>query len=171
MGKVLKLAGGVPSGKLKAPPNSCMPSKAKIKMNKKSRNNRERIERIELSNDITRFLKDDQYLHKKKAKKKITRQLERPKRTEAHRTWHSLGDFEDPKKSQGAENRKSERSRFERRPNDFKYGTADHDAVEPIERRLEVDPWPQRVHFDQHFGHEQTQKGEFRIVCREYVSK
>ena len=70
MGKVLKLAGGVPSGKLKAPPNSCMPSKAKIKMNKKSRNNRERIERIELSNDITRFLKDDQYLHKKKAKKK-----------------------------------------------------------------------------------------------------
>lgn len=69
MGKVLKLAGGVPSGKLKAPPNSCMPSKAKIKMNKKSRNNRERIERIELSNDITRFLKDDQYLHKKKQKK------------------------------------------------------------------------------------------------------
>lgn len=31
-------------------------------MNKKSRNNNEIIDLIELSNDITRFLKDDQYL-------------------------------------------------------------------------------------------------------------
>ena len=70
MGKVLKLAGGVPSGTLKAPPNSCMPSKAKIRMNKKSRNNREIIERIELSSDITRFLRDDQYLSREHAARK-----------------------------------------------------------------------------------------------------
>ena len=71
IGKLLKLAGGVPSAKLKAPPNSCMPNRAKIKMNRKRRNNSDRIERIELSSDITRFLRDDQYLkeHKKKKKK------------------------------------------------------------------------------------------------------
>ena len=62
IGKLLKLAGGVPSGKLKAPPKSCIPNKAKIRMNKKSRKSRERIERIELSNEITKFRSEDQYL-------------------------------------------------------------------------------------------------------------
>ena len=61
MGNVLKLVGGVPSPKLNAPPNNCMPSSAKIRMNKKSRNNREMMDLIELSNDITRFLSDAQY--------------------------------------------------------------------------------------------------------------
>jgi hypothetical protein len=61
MGNVLKLVGGVPSSKLNAPPNNCMPSSAKIRMNKNSRNNREMMDLIELSNDITRFLSDAQY--------------------------------------------------------------------------------------------------------------
>ena len=33
-----------------------------MRMNKKSRNRRERIDRIELSNEITKFLSEDQYL-------------------------------------------------------------------------------------------------------------
>ena len=39
-----------------------MPSSAKISMKRKRRNSNEIMERIELSNDITRFLNDDQYL-------------------------------------------------------------------------------------------------------------
>ena len=62
MEKVLKLAGGVPSGKLNAPPKSCIPNNANIKMNRKRRNRRDMIERMELKRDITRFLKEDQYL-------------------------------------------------------------------------------------------------------------
>ena len=64
MGNVLKWTSGVPSGKLKEPPNNCIPSSANISMNKKSRNNREIIDLIELNREITKFLKDDQYLKK-----------------------------------------------------------------------------------------------------------
>lgn len=62
MGKVLKLVGGVPVGKLNCPPNSCMPSKANMRMKRKRRNRREMMLRIELSSDITRFLRLAQYL-------------------------------------------------------------------------------------------------------------
>ena len=40
---------GVPSGKLKKPPKSCVPSRAKINMNRKSRNNSDEIEVHSLS--------------------------------------------------------------------------------------------------------------------------
>ena len=60
--KVSKFASGVPSGKLKAPPNSCIPSRAKMRMKRKRRKSRERIERIEFRREMTRFLSDDQYL-------------------------------------------------------------------------------------------------------------
>lgn len=56
-----KLAGGVPPSKLNWPPNSCMPSIAKIIMNKNNRKSNEIIERMEFSNEITRFRSDDQY--------------------------------------------------------------------------------------------------------------
>lgn len=62
MAKVLKLASGVPSGKLKEPPKSCIPRRAKMRMNKKSRNNREMIDLIELSSEITRLRREAQYL-------------------------------------------------------------------------------------------------------------
>lgn len=61
IGKESKLVGGVPSGILKAPPKSCIPSKAKIRMKRKSRKSREMMDLIELKSEITRFLKDDQY--------------------------------------------------------------------------------------------------------------
>lgn len=62
MAKVLKLVGGVPSSKLNSPPNSCIPNRANISMNKKRRNSSEMMDLIELSREITRFLSDDQYL-------------------------------------------------------------------------------------------------------------
>lgn len=62
IGKVLKFAWGVPPSKLNWPPKSCMPSRANIRMNKKSRNSNEMIDRIELSNDITKLRSEDQYL-------------------------------------------------------------------------------------------------------------
>jgi hypothetical protein len=45
-----------------SPPNSCMPSSANIKINKKSRNRSEIIDRILFSRESTKFLSDDQYL-------------------------------------------------------------------------------------------------------------
>ena len=58
----LKLDIGVPSGKLKKPPKSCIPSRAKINMNRKSRNNSAMIEDMAFIRAITRFLREDQYL-------------------------------------------------------------------------------------------------------------
>lgn len=62
IGNVSKLVGGVPSSKLNCPPKSCMPKSANINMNRNNRNSNDIIERIEFSNDITRFRRDDQYL-------------------------------------------------------------------------------------------------------------
>lgn len=62
MGNVLKFVSGVPDSKLNCPPNNCMPRRANIRMNKKSRNNNEMMDLIEFNSEITRFRKDDQYL-------------------------------------------------------------------------------------------------------------
>ena len=59
---VLKLDVGVPSGKLKNPPNNCMPKRANMKMNKNSRKRRDRMEDIAFISAITRFRREDQYL-------------------------------------------------------------------------------------------------------------
>jgi hypothetical protein len=75
MGKELKFAGGVPSLKLKAPPKSCIPSSAKIRMKRKRRKSSEMMERIELSNEITRLRSEDQYLLKKKLSKSCQKKL------------------------------------------------------------------------------------------------
>lgn len=61
MEKELKFEGGVPSGKLNVPPKSCMPRRAKIRMKRKSSSRREMMDFIELSSEMTKFLKDDQY--------------------------------------------------------------------------------------------------------------
>ena len=45
-----------------SPPNSCIPSSANIKINKKSKNRRLMIERIEFNKEMTRFLSEAQYL-------------------------------------------------------------------------------------------------------------
>ena len=45
-----------------SPPKSCIPSKAKMRMKRKSRKSRDTMERILLSNDITRLRNDAQYL-------------------------------------------------------------------------------------------------------------
>ena len=42
--------------------DTCMPSKANIRMKRKRRKSRERMERMELSREITKFLREDQYL-------------------------------------------------------------------------------------------------------------
>lgn len=60
--KVLKFVGGIPSSKLNCPPNNCIPSRAKIRMNKNRRNSNEIIDLIEFRREITRFLNEDQYL-------------------------------------------------------------------------------------------------------------
>lgn len=62
MVNVLKLASGVPLSKLNCPPNNCIPRRAVISMNKNSRNNKEMIDLIELSSDITKLRNEDQYL-------------------------------------------------------------------------------------------------------------
>jgi hypothetical protein len=48
--------------KLNFPPKTCIPSSAKIMMNRNRRRMREAIDWIELSNDATRFDSDLQYL-------------------------------------------------------------------------------------------------------------
>ena len=45
-----------------APPKSCIPRRAKMRMKRNKRNNREMIERILLNREMTRFRREDQYL-------------------------------------------------------------------------------------------------------------
>lgn len=45
------------------PPNSCMPSRAKTTMNRKSKKRRLMMDFMELSRDTTRFRREFQYLH------------------------------------------------------------------------------------------------------------
>ncbi len=62
---VSKLEEGVSSSKLNSPPNSCIPSRAKMKMNRKRSNRRDRMEDKAFMRAITRLRKGDQYLEKK----------------------------------------------------------------------------------------------------------
>ena len=48
------------SSKLNFPPNTCMPSKEKMMMKRKSRSSREAMDFIELSRDATKLLRDCQ---------------------------------------------------------------------------------------------------------------
>ena len=58
----LKFEVVVPSGKLKKPPKSCIPSRANMKMKRTSRNSSDKIEDMAFIRAITRFLSEDQYL-------------------------------------------------------------------------------------------------------------
>ena len=60
-----KLDVGVSSSKLKDPPKSCIPNKAKMKMNKKSRKSSDKIDDKAFIKAITRLRKGDQYLREK----------------------------------------------------------------------------------------------------------
>ena len=53
---------GVPSGKLSWPPKNCMPSRAKMNMNKKRRSRRDIMEERAFIRAITRLRSGDQYL-------------------------------------------------------------------------------------------------------------
>ncbi len=59
---VLKLEEGVSSGKLKLPPKSCIPRRAKMKMKRKRRKRRDRMEEMAFIRAITRLRREDQYL-------------------------------------------------------------------------------------------------------------
>jgi len=48
--------------KLNLPPKTCIPSSAKMTMNKKSNSNRDAIDWMELSKEATRLERDRQYL-------------------------------------------------------------------------------------------------------------
>lgn len=57
----MKFVGGVPDGKLNCPPNSCIPSRANMRMKRKRRKSRDMMLRIEFNSDITRLRKLAQY--------------------------------------------------------------------------------------------------------------
>ncbi len=59
---VSKLEVGVPSSKLNLPPKSCIPSRAKMNMNRKRSRRRDMMEDKAFMRAITRFRSGDQYL-------------------------------------------------------------------------------------------------------------
>ena len=60
--KESKFEAGVPKSKLKVPPNSCMPSRAKMRMKRNNRSRRDTIDLRELNSETTRLRREDQYL-------------------------------------------------------------------------------------------------------------
>lgn len=61
---VSKFDDGVPSMKLYVPPKSCIPSRAKMKMKRKSRNRRDMMDDKAFIRAITRLRRGDQYLER-----------------------------------------------------------------------------------------------------------
>lgn len=51
-------------------------------------------------------------------------------------------------------------------PDDFEDTAGNDEAVEPVERRLEVDPRSQGPHAEQHLENEETQEHEFGSICK-----
>lgn len=76
-----------------------------------------------------------------------------------------LCHFEYPQQPQRSQHGQTERTAFDGRPHDLEYGAHDDDAIETVERRIEVYPYAERVHFDEHFGHEQHEEHVLRIDC------
>jgi len=60
-----------------SPPKSCMPSRAKMRMNRNSRNKSDMMERMLLSSEITRFRSDGQYLPTTTASTSVRRKQSR----------------------------------------------------------------------------------------------
>lgn len=77
-----------------------------------------------------------------------------------------LGHFEYSQQPQGSQYGQTEGTAFEEWPYDFKYGTHDDHAVETVKCGIEIYPNTERVHLDEHFGHEEHQENVFRINCR-----
>ena len=120
--KESKLEAGVPNSKLKVPPKSCMPRRAKMRMKRKRRRRRDTMDFMEASRETTRFLKEDQYLEQV--------WLIRPS---FKLSLYSLGDLEDPEKPEGSEDREAEGTGLglEVGPDNLKDTAAYHKAVEP----------------------------------------
>ncbi len=64
-GKLSKVLRRV-SSKLNFPPKSCMPSREKMMMKRKSRSSREAMERTELRREATRLDREFQYLRERR---------------------------------------------------------------------------------------------------------
>ncbi len=78
---------------------------------------------------------------------------------------NSLCHFENPKQSERPQAGQPERPgpRPDVHPEDLEQRSGDDGAVEPVERRLEVDPGGERVQTDQHLAHERPQEDELRV--------
>ena len=83
--------------------------------------------------------------------------------------WKYLhSDFKNSQQPQSSEDREPERSSLglEMAPDDLEDAAGDDEAVEPVERGLEVDPWSQSPHTEQHLKDEQAQKDKFGSVWK-----
>ena len=60
MEKESKFEAGVPNSKLNVPPKSCIPSSAKMRMNRKRRSSKETIDFRDANSDTTRLRSADQ---------------------------------------------------------------------------------------------------------------
>lgn len=110
------------------PPKSCMPSRAKTTMKRKSRNNRLMIDFMEFSRDTTRFLKEFQYLLTQIATwSNILWYDHNSQQHSPARVEDSLGDFEDPEESQSPKDTDPKWcSRFDKSPDHLENTANNH---------------------------------------------
>ena len=160
---VSKFEVGVSSGKLNDPPKSCMPSSAKMKMNRKSRKSRDMMDDKAFIRAITRLRRGDQYLEKGSLDQGFL----------ALNAVISLGHFENSEQSERPEAAESERARprLQVDPEDLEERSRDDGAVEPVEGRLEVHHGAERVKADQHLEHERAQEQELGVDWKKEEAK
>lgn len=77
----------------------------------------------------------------------------------------SLGDFKDPKQSEGPEAGEADGALLEYLDEDeLEDGAGDDNGVELVEGRLEVDPGGEGEHPGQHLDDERRQEGELAVI-------
>lgn len=140
--------------KLNLPPKTCIPSRAKITMNKNRSSKSEAIDWIELRSDATRFESDRQYLWMRKyfsgefIRKLLSVRFMSPLLRFLN---NSLCDFEDPQQANAAQHRNSQRRHDVRvEQNHLADASNHHEAVESVEQRYEVALKAQAVHLEEH---------------------
>ena len=145
-----------------------MPNSAKIKINRKSSNNKDMIDLMELSNEITRFRREDQQLKiillriihldlEIFTKKYIIAQLCNCRKSIFNHLYLHC-NLENTQKSKCPQHRQTERTSFwfEMRPYHLKNAARYNNAIKAIEGGLKVYSWSQGPHPQKHFKDEQA---------------
>lgn len=176
LSKVLRLVWV--SSKLNFPPNSCIPSKEKMMIKRKSNNSSEAMDFMEFNKDATKLLREVQCLQVKMrgwtqrpwGKTRASPDQGGNSQANTSTVPTSLpGHFEDPQEAHTPEHRDPQRRHeLQLHQDGFSDPPTHHKAIKPVEERDKICLEAQAVHLHQHLTGEQSQED---FVCNIWKDK